>query len=215
MSQPQVRVYEGPAIAGPGQDVASTEIAQLRLKANDLKLRLSDLEVRTSQIADDRARANPTERAQLNKQWADATHELAATRIQLEHVDKQIHDLETTRDMGRVGITVAPPLGPHGIEIDMARERMIGLGSIILLLPLVLAWSRRLWHRGGPRPSVDLEASPRLQRIEQAVESIALEVERIGEAQRFTTRLLAERQPDAAARLGVPARREPGTITPH
>jgi hypothetical protein len=66
-----------------------------------------------------------------------------------------------------------------------------------------------------PRPAVDLENSPRLQRIEQAIESIAVEVERIGEAQRFTTKLLAERQPDAAQRLVGQPRREPGTITPH
>jgi hypothetical protein len=62
----------------------------------------------------------------------------------------------------------------------------------------------------------DLENSPRLQRIEQAIESIALEVERIGEAQRFTTKLLAERE-SVAGRLpsGPTGRREPGVITPH
>jgi hypothetical protein len=48
--------------------------------------------------------------------------------------------------------------------------------------------------------------------MEQAIESIALEVERIGEAQRFTTKLLADKQPDAMARLSL---KEPGTITPH
>ena len=61
----------------------------------------------------------------------------------------------------------------------------------------------------------DLENSPRLQRIEQAIESIAVEVERIGEAQRFTTKLLADRQPAAAAHIGAAPRREPGSITPH
>jgi hypothetical protein len=50
--------------------------------------------------------------------------------------------------------------------------------------------------------------------MEQAIESIALEVERIGEGQRFTTKLLTERQPDAVARMAAP-RREPETITPH
>jgi hypothetical protein len=33
----------------------------------------------------------------------------------------------------------------------------------------------------------------RIGRIEQAVDAIAMEVERIGEGQRFTTKLLAER----------------------
>jgi hypothetical protein len=115
--------------------------------------------------------------------------------------------------MAHVGITHAPP--PLPIETQLARERMVGFGTLVLLLPLVLAYARRLWHRGGPRQSVDIEETPRLQRMEQAIESIALEVERIGEAQRFTTKLLTERHADAAARLGVPARREPGTITPH
>ena len=92
-------------------------------------------------------------------------------------------------------------------------KRLIS-GAFILLLPLVLVLARRLWVRGVPRPTMDLENSPRLQRIEQAIESIAVEVERIGEAQRFTTKLFAERQPDAAALIGNP-RREPGTITPH
>jgi hypothetical protein len=66
-----------------------------------------------------------------------------------------------------------------------------------------------------PRASLDPEESPRLQRIEQAIESIAVEVERIGEAQRFTTKLLADRQPDAVARMAAIPRKEPGTITPH
>jgi hypothetical protein len=39
----------------------------------------------------------------------------------------------------------------------------------------------------------DAQAAERLARIEAAVESIAIEVERISEAQRFTTKLLSER----------------------
>jgi len=37
----------------------------------------------------------------------------------------------------------------------------------------------------------------RLERIEQAVDAIAIEVERISEGQRFTTKLLSERVPSA------------------
>jgi hypothetical protein len=79
-----------------------------------------------------------------------------------------------------------------------------------------MALARRLWMRSGPRATVvDLENSPRLQRIEQAIEAIAVEVERIGEAQRFTTKLLSDRQADAVQRIAIQSRREPGTITPH
>lgn len=212
----QIPQPRGPrfSVAGPGQNIGTTDLAQLRVHADALKLRVSDLEMQVGQIAEERGRLSPEERQVLSKSFAATMHELASTRIQLEATQKQITELETARDFARVGTTLAPPLAERGLEMDMERERMIGAASFILLLPLVLAWSRRLWHRGGPRPSVDIEESPRLQRMEQAIESIALEVERIGEAQRFTTKLFAERQPEAAARIGVP-RREPGTITPH
>ena len=206
-----VRIEPGPVI---GEVPAPAELAQLRLKANDLKLRVNDLEVRVAQIAEARTNAAPPERMQYNKLSADAMHDLAAARIELEHTQKQIADLETARDLAQVGITVQPPPSRE-LEAAMERERMLFAGSMVVLIPLVLAFARRLWHRGGPRHAIDIEASPRLQRMEQAIESIAVEVERIGEAQRFTTKLLTERQPDAAARLGIPARREPGTITPH
>ena len=38
----------------------------------------------------------------------------------------------------------------------------------------------------------------RLERIEQAVDAIAIEMERVSEGQRFTTRLLADRVPPAS-----------------
>ena len=209
------QIPQPPQLPGPSRDIATMELAQLRAHADVLKLRISDLEMQVGQTAEERGRLSPEERQVLNKSFAGTMHELASTRIQLEATQKQIAELETAREFARVGTTLAPPLAERSLEMDMARERMSGGASCILLLPLVIAWSRRLWHRGGPRPSVDLENSPRLQRMEQAIESIALEVERIGEAQRFTTKLFADRQPEAAARIGAVPRREPGTITPH
>jgi hypothetical protein len=53
------------------------------------------------------------------------------------------------------------------------------------------------------RPGLSPDAEQRLARIEQAVDAIAVEVERISEGQRFTTRLLADRgqaQPFLAAK---------------
>lgn len=40
----------------------------------------------------------------------------------------------------------------------------------------------------------DVEIAARMERIEQALDSIAIEVERISENQRFTTKLLADRE---------------------
>lgn len=51
----------------------------------------------------------------------------------------------------------------------------------------------------------------RLSRIEAIVEATALEVERIGEGQRFTTKLLQERGLPSGAPLRAPGQ----SITPH
>ena len=61
-------------------------------------------------------------------------------------------------------------------------------------------------------PSTAIEQ--RLERIEAAVDTIAVEVERISEAQRFAARLAVERDQREIASL-PPRASDPRTITPH
>jgi hypothetical protein len=68
----------------------------------------------------------------------------------------------------------------------------ICLAATAIGLPVAKAYARRL-DRGPREPSVPAELQSRLERMEQALDSIAIEVERISEGQRFTTKLLAER----------------------
>ena len=58
--------------------------------------------------------------------------------------------------------------------------------------PIARAYARRV-EQGDATRRVPLEVTARLERMEQAIDSIAVEVERISEGQRFTTKLLAER----------------------
>ena len=81
--------------------------------------------------------------------------------------------------------------------------------TLAMGVPLVRALVRRL---DAPRQRDPIGSSAVLERlaaIEQAVESIAVEVERISENQRFTTRVLANREParPAAPALELPAER--------
>jgi hypothetical protein len=57
--------------------------------------------------------------------------------------------------------------------------------------PLARAYAKRMER--GDAPKIPSDVSARLERMEQAIDSIAVEVERISEGQRFTTKLLAER----------------------
>lgn len=67
--------------------------------------------------------------------------------------------------------------------------------TIVILaigIPLVRALARK-WERQPLRPELPADLRERLARIEQGMDSIAIEVERISEGQRFTTKLFAER----------------------
>lgn len=68
--------------------------------------------------------------------------------------------------------------------------------TLAFAIPLAIAWARMLWRRTSraQQPAADAPSSERLERIEQAVDAIAIEVERISESQRFQTKLLAESQ---------------------
>ena len=95
-------------------------------------------------------------------------------------------------------------------------EEVFVLGGIFMfvaILPISIAFARRIWRRSA----VAMAALPhdiveRFTQIDQAVESIAVEVERIGEGQRFITRVLAEQGRPALAepvRSGVELRSRP------
>lgn len=65
-------------------------------------------------------------------------------------------------------------------------------GVTTIFFPMARAYARRM-DREGTTPAVSRDLTARLERMEQAIDSIAVEVERISEGQRFTTKLLADR----------------------
>ena len=68
-----------------------------------------------------------------------------------------------------------------------------GIFLIVAVFPLSVAFARRIWRRSAAAvTSLPRDIADRLQRMEQAIEATAVEVERIGEGQRFITRLFAE-----------------------
>jgi hypothetical protein len=63
----------------------------------------------------------------------------------------------------------------------------------VLLIIVGIAIARRIRRRkGGGDDRRTVVYDERMERLEQAVDAIALEIERVGEAQRYQTRVLAE-----------------------
>lgn len=72
---------------------------------------------------------------------------------------------------------------------------------LALGIPLVRGLLRR-WDRNGMEPQLPSDTAARLERIEQAIDAMAVEVERIAEGQRFVTRLMSDR---SGERVPLPA----------
>ncbi|HUQ98120.1 MAG TPA: hypothetical protein VM166_01620 [Gemmatimonadaceae bacterium] len=97
-------------------------------------------------------------------------------------------------------IITVPPFGYQSGDdfppelVDISIGFFVMMAAIIIGLPLARAFARRMDRRGAA-PQIPNEVSAQLTQLTQAVDAIALEVERISEGQRFTTRLLTEREP--------------------
>lgn len=138
---------------------------------------------------------------------------IAATDKQLADADAQV-----ARAASTPGAAVDPPEPPR----TGPPEEFFVLGGIfmvVVLLPLSIAYARRIWRRSAQVvTSVPRELTDRLMRVEQTVEATAIEIERIGEGQRFMTRVLTEANvphalPAAAAQPAAMHNR-PGDMRP-
>ena len=115
---------------------------------------------------------------------------------------------------GQPVLVPRPPLPPMpGVSVHRFPEEtippqvesisiafFITIAAIIIGYPLMRAFAKRI-ERGTPAPAVPQEVRDQLSQLTQSVEAIAIEVERISEGQRYTTKLLSE-QPRESSRAG-------------
>jgi hypothetical protein len=136
---------------------------------------------------------------------------LDTRQLQLESDLAQIGQQLSSASAGLIASTSSGPvfagLGP-GQTLALSI-----VFTVSVLGPLAVGFARTLLKRSNRPalpPAVFNEAAQRLERVEAAVETIALEIERISEGQRFVTKLLSEGQPapqlGAGQRSAEPAR---------
>ena len=152
------------------------------------------------------------QQAQREAQQAQQEAQRAAQQAQRE-AQQAVRQMqaELARSSAREGQSVQfPPFPPGGPQVPegaviISVAFFIMCAVIAIGVPIVRAFTRRMDKRNVAAPSTDAETRDRLERIEQAVDAIAVEVERISEGQRFTTKIIAELrglpQPDPSAAL--------------
>jgi hypothetical protein len=182
---PTAPVLAGGARTAPS---ASAIYEGFRAQRRELSNQLEDLESTRREISNQLQQlpAGP-EKTALETRMTDVSSRIAAVDGMLAANLAQLSQAAAIP-----GAVVEPP---RFVRQGPPEEAYVlgGIFMIIVLLPLSIALARRIWRRSAAVvTSFPREITERLSRMEQAVEATAVEVERIGEGQRFLTRLFTE-----------------------
>jgi hypothetical protein len=192
LTSPQ-EVYQG---AIHQRDELNNQMERLKDERRDITNRLNGEE-----------QVSGADKAGLEKRLTTIDGRIDALDKQLAQADAQVASAAAVPG----AIVERPPEVRHGPP-----EEVFVLGGIFLfvaIFPLSIAYARRIWRRSAAAVStLPHDIVERFTQIDQAVESIAVEVERIGEGQRFITRVLSEQKQPALVepgRGGVDVRSRP------
>ena len=141
-----------------------------------------------TQLSDGRQTA--TTRASLEKRILNVDERIAA-------LDKQVMatDVAVAQAAAIPGATYRPPPPPQPAIDGEAIAVVTVTFLFVVALPLTIAFARRIWRRSA-KAEVTLppQMVERMESLERGVEAIAIELERVGEGQRFVTQALSERR---------------------
>jgi hypothetical protein len=170
-------------------------------------LTTSDLQAQVQVLAGQVAGLNAERSGLMAQLRTGPIADRAGTIAELDRVNHQIALAMGPLANARAQLAIRQSAqGTQNPEGNMSRgfdpDVVLGLAFAFIfavMMPIAIAYSRRIW-RGKPAPPPphrDEVSDARLERLEHAVDSIAIEIERVSEGQRFVTKVLAERMPVA------------------
>lgn len=136
-------------------------------------------ELRDPQINEVDRRGREQRLGELDKRLSDVEAQIAT-------VDQQLSQAASIPG----AIVETPPPPPSLLDDDIVIPGMFM--AFALLVPVTIAWARRLWKKAAVVSVVPRELIDQMGRLEQSMDTIAVEVERLGEGQRFMARVLTE-----------------------
>jgi hypothetical protein len=189
----------------------------LQARRSELSRQLESATGRRQQITEQLRRANGANKAGLEARIGVLDARIMRIESELEQVGQQL----SSPDAARFAETQAPfNFGPgenpfHNVDV----EPIIITFTLFVLCPIALSISRLIWKRGSrmQMSAPPADSTQRLERMEQSMDAIAIEIERVSEGQRFVTRLLSERggaMLGAAQPAAEPVRVPLGNATP-
>jgi hypothetical protein len=189
----------------PGGAMTKQDIAMLQARRSELSRQLESATGRRRQLAEQlRRTSSDADRAGLESRLTVLDARITRIEAQMDEVGQQLASPAAARVVGTQDPFVFGPRGPSFGNIDP--EPIIITFTLFVLCPLALSISRLIWKRGSRTVvAPPIESTQRLERMEQAMDAIAIEIERVSEGQRFVTRLLSERGQNALGAAQQPA----------
>jgi hypothetical protein len=128
------------------------------------------------------------DRTGIEQRIAATDQQIARVSIEIAEADAQVAAAAAVP-----GATVTPP-EPNPWQYGPPEELVaMGIGfSALLLFPVAIAYARRIWKRSHVTVALTPDIAGRISAMERSIDAVAVEVERVGEGQRFVTQLLAE-----------------------
>lgn len=183
----------GGNLGRPGAEPRLIYEAQVAAR-RELSSQLRSLEQRRDELVRDISRANQN----------GTTAAIPGLEARLKVMDARIAALDAQVAQANLEVARAAAI-PGSIQREPPQRQegppdaVYALGGLFIMtvfFPLAIAYARRLWKRGATIIApVPADVRDRLESLTQAVEAIGIEVERIGEGQRFVTRVLGESRP--------------------
>jgi hypothetical protein len=176
-------------------DLSKFTVRQLRQMLQELRSQRADYASRYSNLGDSYENASGANKAAMG----DRLTTVGGIIVRYENEMARVGGAIVARGGGT---TAEPPPGIPGNYMSEDDAAGMAFGFSFATLVLTLFFMRRYFRRkyaGAPalgrqqQPNL-IASNERLERNEQAVDSIAIEVERVSENQRFMTRLMTETQ---------------------
>jgi hypothetical protein len=183
----------GPATLAPvaGGDLSKFSVRQLRTMLGELRDQRQQLASRREGISGGYEKATGVNQEGIGERLKVLDQNIVQYEGEIARVGREI--------AARGGTTEQPASGPIPtgyVQEDDAAGMAFGFSFATLLLTFFI--TRRIMRRkymgfAVKQPQM-VASNERLDRIEQAVDTIAVEIERVSENQRFMTRLMTETQ---------------------
>lgn len=191
-----VQIEAGPTTAAQTIAIPQSvqEIEGLRSRRSELVDQLNRASNRRDEVLRDMRDATNAERAGLEQRLSALDSRMVQIEADIAATERALTNASPAMLGAAAQAEEAAELARRQAEppIDEDVIAVMAFMGMALLVPIVIAHARRIWKRPQPARTLPPATEGRLERIEQAVEAIAVEVERVSEGQRFVTRLMSE-----------------------